>query len=65
MNGDLSTARTLEEFIAALRDAGKEFAATEITKPDCSTMAIQYEAIRRDRLQIADDLERLLKKGKT
>jgi hypothetical protein len=64
---DTSTARTLEEFIAALRRAEVEFADSEVTNPECSEMKTQYAAIRADRLQIADDLERLLqeiKRGK-
>jgi hypothetical protein len=62
--GDTSTARTLEEFIAALRRAEVEFADSEVTNPECSEIKVQYAAIRADRLQIAEDLERLCRKLK-
>jgi len=62
--GDTSTAVTLEEFIAALRRAESIFDPAQITNPECATMKIQYESIRADRLQIADDLEQLWNKLK-
>jgi hypothetical protein len=64
MNADTSTAHTLEDFIAALRRSEVEFADSQVTNPECAEMKTQYAAIRADRLQIADDLERLCRKLK-
>jgi hypothetical protein len=58
--GDISTAATLQDFIAALRKADTEYDPAQVTNPECATMKIQYESIRDDRKEIADHLERLL-----